>query len=275
MTTLTASLPMYNLPEMQQKNAAFWNALATELRHDGWTDLPTELSFSRHPVPERIENNVLFSQTCGYPLQTIYRGQHRMLGVPTYDAPGCRPGTHCAFVLVRKDSPYEKLEDLKGTRFALNSRHSNSGMNLPRLLFARLAGGKPFFGSVVETGSHPNSIARVTSGELDAASIDCLTYVFFQDHRPEVVDALRVLAETPESPAIPFVTSIATPADKAARIQAALFRIAGDPAYRPVLEGLRLRAFATPDPARFVARRCTLPALKGPQQESPGQHPGY
>ncbi len=60
-------------------------------------------------------------------------------------------------------------------------------MNLPRLLFARLAGGKPFFRSVVETGTHPNSIARVTSGELDAASIDCMTYAFFKDHRPEVV----------------------------------------------------------------------------------------
>ena len=162
--------------------------------------------------------------------------------------PAAGSGTHCAFVLVRKDLRYEKPENLKGAKFALNSRHSNSGMNLPRLLFARLAGGKPFFGSVVETGTHPNSIARVASGELDAASIDCLTYVFFHDHRPEVVELLRVLAETPESPAIPFVTSIATPADKAARLQAALFRLATDPAYRAVLEGLRLRTFSTPDP---------------------------
>ena len=27
MTTLTASLPMYNLPEMRPRNAAFWDAL--------------------------------------------------------------------------------------------------------------------------------------------------------------------------------------------------------------------------------------------------------
>jgi ABC-type phosphate/phosphonate transport system substrate-binding protein len=252
MTTLTASLPMYNLPEMRPRNAAFWGALADELRRDGRTDLPAELTFARGPVPDRIGDEVLFSQTCGYPLQTIYRGQYRLLGVPTYDAPGCGEATHSAFILVRKDSRFEKPEDLKGATFALNSLHSNSGMNLPRLLFARLAGGKPFFRSVVETGSHPNSIARVASGELDAASIDCLTYVFFQDHRPAVVEALRVIGQTPDSPAIPFVTSIATAAEDAARLQAALFRLAADPARRPVLAGLRLTNISKPDPAAYA-----------------------
>jgi ABC-type phosphate/phosphonate transport system substrate-binding protein len=249
---LTASLPMYNLPEMRPRNSAFWDALADELRHDGGADLPAELIFTRGPVPDRIGDEVLFSQTCGYPLQTIYRGQYRLLGVPTYDAPGCGPATHSAFILVRKDSKFDKPADLEGATFALNSLHSNSGMNLPRLLFARLAGGKPFFGSVVETGSHPNSIARVASGELDAASIDCLTYVFFQDHRPEVVDQLRVIGQTPDSPAIPFVTSLATPAEDAVRLQAALFRLAADPARRPVLTGLRLTNISKPDPAAYA-----------------------
>jgi ABC-type phosphate/phosphonate transport system substrate-binding protein len=252
MTTPTASLPMYNLPEMRPLNAAFWAALAEELRREGLAEVPAELSFAGPPVPDRIESDVLFSQTCGYPLQTVYRGQARLLGVPSYDAPGCRPATHCAFILVRNDSPYQKPEDLKGATFALNSRHSNSGMNLPRLLFARLAGGKPFFRSVVETGSHPNSIARVASGELDAASIDNLTYTFFKDHRPQAVAGLRVLGETPPSPAIPFITSIATPDDVAARLQAALFRLAADPARRAVLEGLRLSAISTPDPVAYA-----------------------
>jgi ABC-type phosphate/phosphonate transport system substrate-binding protein len=253
MTMLTASLPMYNLPEMRPQNTAFWEALADELRRDGRTDLPAGLTFAGGPVPDRIETDVLFSQTCGYPLQTIYRDQYRLLGVPSYDAPGCRPAKHCAFILVHKDSAFEKPEDLKGATFALNSRHSNSGMNLPRLLFARLAGGKPFFRSVVETGAHPISISRVASGELDCASIDCMTYAFFKDHRPGVVASLRILGETPESPAIPFVTSIATPADEAARLQSALFRLAADPARRPVLDGLRVRTISMPDPAAYAS----------------------
>jgi len=251
-TTLTASLPMYNLPEMRSRNEAFWDALAEELRRDGWTNLPARLSLADAAVPYGIESDVLFSQTCGYPLQTIHGGQGRLLGVPTYDAPGCRAGTHRAFIVVRKDSRFEKPEDLKGASFALNSRDSNTGMNLPRLLFARLAGGKPFFGSVVETGGHASSIERVASGELDTASIDCVTYVFLQDHRPDAVGSLRIVAETAESPALPFVTSSATPADEATRLQAALFRLAADPDRRPILEGLRLRTISKPDPAAYA-----------------------
>ncbi|MBV8392508.1 MAG: phosphate ABC transporter substrate-binding protein, partial [Alphaproteobacteria bacterium] len=34
--------------------------------------------------------------------------------------------------------------------------------------------------------------------------------------------------------------------------QAALFRLAADPAQRPVLDGLRLRAFSMPDPAAYA-----------------------
>src|SRR5262245_34623080 len=207
MSPLTASLPMYNLPEMRSANAAFWKALSDELMAEGFAGLPEELVFSRPPVPDAIGATTVFSQTCGYPLLNIFRGQYQMLGIPTYDAPGCGEGTHCAFILVRKDSPFRSLEDLRGATFALNSRHSNSGMNLPRLLLARLAAGKPYFGKVVgETGGHLASMRLMEEGGADCASIDCLTYVFLQDHRPAFADGFRVVAETPASPAIPFIT---------------------------------------------------------------------
>jgi ABC-type phosphate/phosphonate transport system substrate-binding protein len=66
------------------------------------------------------------------------------------------------------------------------------------------------------------------------------------------VDRLRVIGQTPDSPAIPFVTSIATPAAAAARLQAALFRLAADPARRPVLAGLRLTNISMPDAAAYA-----------------------
>lgn len=251
MSEREASLPMYNLPEMAGVNAAFWSALAEELRREGVRDVPETLTFARPPVPDEIGPAILFTQTCGYPLRTIYRDQYQLLGVPTYDAPGCDGATHRAFVLVLDEARFETLEDLRGARFALNSRHSNSGMNLPRALLAPVAGGRPFFGSIVETGSHPLSMARLLAGEVDAASIDCLTYVFFQDHRPDAVARLRVLAETPPSPAIPFVTSSRTPPDEVAALRRALARLAADPARRPVLAGLRLRDITPADPAAY------------------------
>jgi ABC-type phosphate/phosphonate transport system substrate-binding protein len=251
MSTVTASLPMYNLPEMAAVNAAFWRALAEELRLEGIADAPDALLTNSKPVPDAIRQGTMFTQTCGYPLQTIYRGQFQFLGVPTYDAPGCGAATHRAFIIVRADSPAERPEDLRGGVFALNSRYSNSGMNLPRLLFAQIAGGKPFFSRVIETGSHAASMQLVGNGGADAASIDCLTHAFLGDFRPAALTGLRRLADTPESPAIPFVTAADTPTDRVAALQRALSRLAAEAQHRPVLDRLRLRRIGPCDPAAY------------------------
>jgi ABC-type phosphate/phosphonate transport system substrate-binding protein len=252
MSAPVASLPMYNLPEMAAVNAAFWRAMAEELRQEGIVDAPDELLMDSPPVPDAIRPGTLFTQTCGYPLQTIYQGQYQLLGVPTYDAPGCGEGTHRAFIVVGADSSAERLEDLHGGRFALNSRHSNSGMNLPRVMFARIAAGARFFSCVIETGSHAASMQLVASGGADAASIDCLTYAFFSDYRPEALVGLRKFADTPESPAIPFVTAADTSTDYVAVLQRALSRVVAARTHRPLLNQLRLRDIGVPDPTAYA-----------------------
>jgi ABC-type phosphate/phosphonate transport system substrate-binding protein len=251
MTELTASLPMYNLPEMAPRNTAFWKALSKEITSEKFANAPVELALSRPAVPDTIGKEVLFSQACGYPLQTIYRGQFALLAAPTYNFPGCGAATHRAFIIVRRDASYKTVEDLRASRFALNSRHSNSGMNLPRIMLARLGITAPFFGSVVETGSHTESIRRVAAGDLDAASIDCVTYGFFIDYRREEMSGLRVLGETPESPAIPFVTSVATPPEQIDALRAALLRMANDPGRKSVLRGLRIETITPADLAVY------------------------
>jgi hypothetical protein len=151
----TASLPMYNLPEMGAVNARFWDALRGLLVEAGLRDVPESLTFDRLPVPERIGPEVLFSQTCGYPLETIFSGQAIRLGTPCYAVPGCDGPTHCGLFIVPAKSPAEELRDLRGSVFLFNNRHSNSGMNLPRRALADIADERPFFAKVVETGSHP------------------------------------------------------------------------------------------------------------------------
>lgn len=238
------SLPMYNIPEMRQANARFWEALRQLLRDAGLSDLPETLIFARGPVPDRLEPELVFSQTCGYPLETVFKGQAIRLGAPLYDMPGCdmSPGwpTHRAFFLVRADSPTQSLIDLKGSVFLLNSPVSNSGMNLPRRALAEIAGGKKLFRQVIETGGHPASLDRLLRGKGDVASIDCVTYAFWKHYRPEAAAQLRILAETPMSPAIPFVTSVATPPAVVDILRAALRTLADEPRYAGTRAGLMI-----------------------------------
>ena len=194
MSAPTASLPMYNLPEMREVNGELWAALRSLLAEAGLAS-PAGLSFERPPVPERIGGEVLFSQTCGYPLETIFRGQAIRLGTPCYDAEGCEGPTHCGVFVVPADSRAGDLRDLAGGVFLLNSRHSNSGMNLPRRALAEIAGGRGFFARVTETGSQPGNLDRIARGEADATAVDCVTYAFWRRYRPAAART-RILAHT-------------------------------------------------------------------------------
>jgi len=235
-----ASLPMYNLPEMRAANARFWEALRGLLLEAGLRDAPETLIVERGPVPPCLESELLFSQTCGYPLETVFKGQAIRLGAPVYNAPGCDGPTHCAFFVVRAESPAKSVADLRGCVFLLNSPVSNSGMNLPRRTLAEIAGGRPFFSKIIETGGHPASLDRLLRGEGDAASIDCVTYAFWRRHRPQAAAQTRIIGETVPSPAIPFVTSVATPAATVDILRAALHTLASEPRYAAVRAGLML-----------------------------------
>src|SRR5262249_25727926 len=102
------------------------------------------------------------------------------------------------------------------------------------------AGGRPFFREIVVTGGHPASLDGLLRGEGDAASIDCVTYAFWRHYRPQAAARVRIIAETPVSPSIPFVTSVATPARVVDILRAALRALAVEPRYAEVRAGLML-----------------------------------
>ncbi|WP_247302990.1 MULTISPECIES: PhnD/SsuA/transferrin family substrate-binding protein [unclassified Bradyrhizobium] len=231
-TARPATLPMYCLPEMEVANSAFLTALQRRLRARGIdADGP----------------GILFTQICGYPLFKHYRDQYRMLATPHYAVPGCVGSSHRAFFMVRADDPAKRLEDLRGRIFGCNSLLSNSGMNLPRLSLASIAGGEPFFSSVVMTGAHVTSLERLDEGAIDVCSIDNVTWGFFKKFRSIAAERYRILTETVPSPSLPFVTSVDTTESDALAIAEALYEIVKDPQAADIRDVLELNALSVPD----------------------------
>jgi phosphonate transport system substrate-binding protein len=72
---------------------------------------------------------------------------------------------------VKKDSPYQKIEDLKGKNLGLVDANSTSGYNVPLYTLDKM-GIKPdeFFGKVQVTGSHENAIIALQQGTVDVAA---------------------------------------------------------------------------------------------------------
>ena len=75
-----------------------------------------------------------------------------------------------AVMFVRSDSPYESIEDLEGKSFAWADPNSSSGYLFP-LVSLRGMGIEPddYFGDVVFSGGHEQSIIGVLDGAYDAA----------------------------------------------------------------------------------------------------------
>lgn len=72
---------------------------------------------------------------------------------------------------VRKGSPYQKIEDLKGKNLGLVDPNSTSGNNVPRYALDKMhIDPDAFFGKVIYTGSHENAVIAVQQGTVDVAA---------------------------------------------------------------------------------------------------------
>ena len=104
-------------------------------------------------------------------------------------------------VVVKKDSAFKSLSDLKGKRVAHVSPSSNSGNLAPRALFPKegLVPDKDY--KVLYSGKHDNSVSGVINGDYDAGAVadDVLIRMLQRDALKP--DALRVIYKSQPFPA--------------------------------------------------------------------------
>lgn len=235
-----ASLPMYDLPELRETTDAWWAGLAAVFRAEGLAEAPDRLTRSDDLGAVWRSPDLLFSQTCGYPMVTLLADVVQPVATPAYAAEGCVGASYSSVIIVRADDPVADAEGLRGRRAAVNAPYSQSGYNVLRHLVAPLAGGRPFFAEVVETGGHHNSMAAVASGQADVAAVDCVTFALTARYRPEATAGLRVLLHSDQAPGLPYVAPATATPDQIRRLRVGLQQACADPALAEVRAALLL-----------------------------------
>lgn len=242
----SASLAMYASPEpIAAANGALWSFLRDGLRQERIHGVPDNLNVDLAYNEVWFHPDLLFAQTCGYPYMHSLRGHVRLVATPCYALPGCDGPNACSFIVVRKGDPFASLEDLRGATAAINSRDSNSGMNLFRRALAPFARDERFFSAVVETGGHVASVAAVTAGAADVAAIDCVTHGNLQRFAPDRLAGVRILARTPLGPGLPFITRASASDGEVEAMRQVLRAALVDPAMEEVRQTLALRDIVT------------------------------
>jgi phosphonate transport system substrate-binding protein len=136
-----------------------------------------------------------------------------------------------AVVVVKVDSPYKSLEDLKGKAFAYADPNSTSGF-VASSFFLREDGIDPetFFGRTGFSGSHENSIIAILNGTYDAAATWCTNEERNNVARMEGKGMLpkgqtRVIWKSPKLPGSPWAIHTDLPTQLKADVRTALLAL--------------------------------------------------
>jgi phosphonate transport system substrate-binding protein len=129
-----------------------------------------------------------------------------MAGAVPFATKGTEKGVQGYHLLavVKKDSPYQKLVDLKGKRVAHTSPSSNSGNLAPRVLFPP-EGLKPEDDyKPLMSGGHDKSALGVQSGDYDMAPVASDVYERMVTRGTIKGDEMRIIYKSPIFPTSSF-----------------------------------------------------------------------
>lgn len=112
-----------------------------------------------------------------------------------------------SILVVRKGSPYQTITSLRGKKVALVDPDSTSGALIPRHVFAREIKMplEKYFGQVMYSGAHDQSIANLKKDKVDAAFISSSTLNVPNENSRTSADDFLILWRSAAIPRNPFV----------------------------------------------------------------------
>ena len=152
-----------------------------------------------------------------------------------------------SYLIVNKDSPFQKIEELRDHVFAFTDPKSNTGALVPSFWLAEM-GETPesFFSSVNYTYSHDNSIMAVAKALVDGATVDGHIWEYYNVRKPIYTSRTRVIKKSQPFGSPPLVASVYLPAKLKEKIRQTLFNMHQEPDGRRILRDLMIDRFVAP-----------------------------
>ena len=245
-----AVLPMYDFPWTAAANDALWASMSARLTEAG-VQSPTTLTRRGDLAAIWRRPGLIFGQTCGYPYVTGLKDAVTLIATPEYLFPGCEGPSHRSFIVRAARDPRRALSEFRGATAALNAHDSNTGMNLFRAAISSVAGGAPFFRAILVTGSHEASVEALAEGRADLASIDCVSFALLGRSRPDSIQCVAIVAESPLSPGLPFIASVRLGQSTIDAVREALFAALVDPDLAEARAALGIQGARVATPADY------------------------
>jgi phosphonate transport system substrate-binding protein len=172
-----------------------------------------------------------------------------------------RVGTkYWAAIVTRADSPIQKIEDLKGKRFAWVDPGSTSGYLIPRTMLDGKGVTPESLGQQTFAGGHDKVGLAVLNGQVDAGAMGLDSIPRLNSIYPNADKELRVIEQSPDIPNDGVAFRKGLPEDTVKRVREALLRISSTDAGKKLFEdaigtlGVAETNDAAYDPVRQAAK---------------------
>lgn len=174
--------------------------------------------------------------------------QQRM-GLPYYQG----------FLLVAEDSPFKKLEDLRGKSVAFSDPLSYSGyIFVSHMLWQMDETPERFFSRFQYTYSHEKSFRAVANKIVDAAPVPSLIYERAKQRTPDLAAAVRVIAVSPPAGTGPVVVRKSMNLREKEILRDTFLKLHLLPQTQAALKGLMIDRYVPPQPELFENSRKML-----------------
>lgn len=123
---------------------------------------------------------------------------HAEFGLELLVAPQAYGQTvYSAYIIVARDSPITRFEELRGGTFAFTDPDSNTGRLVPEFMLAK-KGETPgtFFSRHIFTYAHDKSIKAVAQGIVDGASVDSLIWDYADKRNPQFTSKTKIIRKS-------------------------------------------------------------------------------
>lgn len=157
-----------------------------------------------------------------------------------------------SYIIVKKDSGINKLEDLEGKSFAYTDPDSYSGrLAVLSRLIDKGANPDKFFSKTYFTYSHDYSVKAVAQGVVDGAAVDSLVYDQMLHTNAGDTTNLQVIDYGEWVGTPPIVVSNFLSDDMVARVTNVLLTMDKDPKGKEILDKLGIEEFALLDESAY------------------------
>jgi phosphonate transport system substrate-binding protein len=168
--------------------------------------------------------------------------------------------------IVKKDTPYQKLSDLKGKRVAHSSRSSYSGNIAPRVLFPPQGLTPDVDYTPLMSGGHDKSALGVASGDYDMAAVASSVLARMTARGTAKDDDFRVIYKSPLFPTSSFAYAHDLKPDLAKKIRDCFYAFRFTPTMIKNSAPIAFCLSRTRNTGRWCARSPRRPACRSTER---------